>query len=233
MASTRQSENLLLAALPSADFDLLRPNLRTVDLPLGMTIMKAGEIPARAYFPHSGVVASTVILNSGRVVEVRITGREGALGVITGTARHPSFTSSVVRIQGTASAIDQVSLKTVVDSSAAFRTALAKQVAVQQAMADQSAACHAEHDLEARLARRLLRLYTMSGQLKFTATQEVLAEMLGVKRNAVSLVAHAMQEAHVIRYSRGLVEIVDVDRLHRLSCECYDSVTEYRNALAT
>lgn len=231
MASARQSENLLLAALPPADFELLRPNLRTVDLPLGLTIIRAGETSARAYFPHSGVVASTVILNSGHVVEVRITGRDGVLGAALEARQHPSFTSAVVRIQGTSSAIDYSSLKIAVDRSAAFRAALAKHDAIQQAISDQSVACNATHDLDARLARRLMRLYAMSGQTKFTATQEVLAEMLGVRRNAVSSVAHAMQEANIIRYSRGLLEIIDVDRLHRLSCECYDIVTEYRNLL--
>ncbi len=62
-------------------------------------------------------------------------------------------------------------------------------------------------------------------------TQEVLAEMLGVQRNAVSLVAHAMQQARIIRYSRGVVEIIDIERLHDSSCECYDTVTEYRHIL--
>jgi CRP-like cAMP-binding protein len=98
-------------------------------------------------------------------------------------------------------------------------------------MADQSVACNAAHAVEARLTRRLMRLCRVSEQTKFTVTQEVLAEMLGIRRNAVSLVAHAMQEANIIRYSRGLLEIVDFDRLHRLSCECYGTMTAYRNDL--
>jgi CRP-like cAMP-binding protein len=228
MASTQQSENLILAALPPADFELLRPNLRTVDLPLGFTLFKEGEIPERAYFLRSGVVASTVLLKSGQVVEVRIAGREGAVGAIAGSGQYPSFTSAVVRIRGVASSIDYPCLDIAVSQSVALRGALAKYTASQQAMADQSVACNAVHDVDARLARRLMRLCTMSGQTQFTVTQEVLAEMLGVRRNSVSMVAHTMLEANVIRYARGLVEIVDVDRLHRLSCECYDTVITYR-----
>ena len=82
-----------------------------------------------------------------------------------------------------------------------------------------------------RLARRLLRLRNLSGQTSLTVTQEVLAEMLGTRRNAVSLAAHAMQDAGLIRYSRGTLEIVDPERLEQLACECYHSVTAYRELL--
>jgi DNA-binding transcriptional regulator YhcF (GntR family) len=76
-----------------------------------------------------------------------------------------------------------------------------------------------------------MRLYKMSEHARLIVTQEVLAEMLGVHRNAVSIVARAMQEANIIRYSRGRLEIVDIDALHRLSCECYDSVTAFRSGI--
>lgn len=231
MADGPQSENMILAALPPADFELLRPHLRTVDLPVGFVIINAGDFPTRAHFPHNGVIASTILLKSGHVVEVRITGREGALGTAAGSDLHPSFTSSVVRIRGKSTTIDYPNLTSVVGRSNALREALDKHNASQQAMADQTIACNAIHDLGARLARRLLRLCIMSGQSRFPVTQEVLAEMLGVRRNAVSLVAHAMLEANVITYSRGVVEIIDVNRLHDLSCDCYDVVTSYRNAL--
>jgi CRP-like cAMP-binding protein len=233
MANGHHSHNLLLAALPAADFELMRPNLQTIDLPCGLSLVESGQIPTRTYFPHSGVIASTVSLSSGRVVEVRITGREGAVGAVTGTGHLASFTSAVVRIKGKSSVIDQPNFQMVFNRSQSLRALLARHEAVQQAMADQSVACNAAHDLEARLARRLLRLCTMSGQTEFTATQEVLAEMLGVQRNAISHVALRMREMNVISYSRGLLKIVDFDRLHRLSCECYDTVTSYRTALGS
>jgi Mn-dependent DtxR family transcriptional regulator len=76
-----------------------------------------------------------------------------------------------------------------------------------------------------------MRLYTISGQKVFTATQEILAEMLGVHRNAVSHVASEMQTKNIISYSRGRVEIIDIDRLHRMSCECYDAIIAYRRII--
>jgi CRP-like cAMP-binding protein len=231
MAAALQSPNMLLAALPFSDFELLRPNLQTIDMPRGLVLVGSGEIPEKAYFPHSGVIASCVTLRDGSVVETRITGREGALGASIAVGERPSFTSAVVRLGGMSSTIDYPSLYVGIDRSAALRALLAKHEAFQQAMADQSIACNAIHDAEARLARRLLRLLKMSDDAKLTVTQEVLAEMLGLKRNAVSSVAHAMQEANIIRYSRGLLEIVDVKALHRLACECYDTVTAYRDII--
>jgi CRP-like cAMP-binding protein len=229
MASALRSPNMLLAALPFADFELLRPHLQTIDMPHGSVLVRCGEIPKKAHFPHSGVIASCVTLSDGSVIETRITGREGALGAALGAGERPSFTSAVVRLAGMSSTIDYRSLYAGIDRSAALRALLAKHEAFQQAMADQSVACNAVHDAEARLARRLMRLHKLSDDGKLAVTQEVLAEMLGLKRNAVSLEAHAMQEANIIRYSRGLLEIVDVKALHRLSCECFDAVTAYRD----
>ena len=231
MGSFQQSQNLLLAALPSADFEMLRPYLQTIAMPRGLTLVRTGELPKRAYFPHRGVIASGVTLSDGHVVEARITGRDGALGAGVGAAERTSFTSAVVRLEGESSTIDYPSLQTAIDRSTALRALLARHEAFQQAMADQSVACNAIHSAEARLARQLMRLRNISGHTKFTVTQEVLAEMLGIKRNAVSFVANAMKKQNVIRYSRGLLEIVDVDALHGLSCECYDAVTVYRDYL--
>ena len=231
LASSQQSQNLLLAALPPADFESLRPNLHKISLPLGLVLVRNGELPSRAYFPHSGVIASSITLDDGDVVEARITGRDGALGAATGAGERPFFTSAVVRLAGEASTIDYRNLEAALDRSAALRALLARDEAVQQAMADQSVACNATHPVGARLARRLLRIRNMSGQHRFTLTQEVLAEMLGIRRNAVSHVAHEMQRENLILYSRRVLEIVDAEGLSRLACECYHSVTAYRDRL--
>lgn len=231
MTSSPQSQNLLLAALPADDFELLRPNLQLIDLARGMVLIRSGDVPTRAYFPISGVIASCVTLSDGRLVEARIVGREGTLGAAKGAGERASFTSAVVRLEGKASAIDYGSLETFMDRSPAFRALLARHDAVQLAMADQSVACNAAHSAEQRLARRLLQLRRLSDDDKLTVTQDVLAEMLGVQRNSVSQVAHAMQARNLIRYSRGALEIVDFGALRLQSCECYDTVAAYRTVL--
>jgi CRP-like cAMP-binding protein len=231
MASSPQSQNLLLAALPPDDFEFLRSNLQTIDMPVGLVLIRSGDVPKRAYFPQGGVIASCVTLSDGRAVEARIVGREGALGATIGAGERISFTSAVVRLAGKASTIDYRTLETAIDRSSVFRALLARHDALQLAMADQSVACNAAHDAEERLARRLLRLRSLSDDNRITATQEVLAEMLGIQRNAVSQVAHAMQAANLIRFSRGVLEIVDFDGMRQQSCECYDTIGAYRAVL--
>jgi CRP-like cAMP-binding protein len=228
--ASQQSQNLLLANLPPADFELLRPSLRTIELPRGLTLARSGEIARSAYFPLSGVISSIVTLADGGAVEVRMTGRDSALGAVCGAAERTWFASAVVRIEGSASVIDVPDLQAAIDRSTALRAALARNEAVQQAISEQSIVCNAVHDVGARLARRLMRLSTTFGETDFSVTQDALAEMLGIRRSAVSLVAQAMKEAGIIRYSRGLVEIADVDALRAQSCECFDTLTAYQHA---
>jgi CRP-like cAMP-binding protein len=183
------------------------PNLQLIDLARGLVLVRSGDLPTRAYFPISGVIASCVTLRDGRLVEARIVGREGTLGAAKGAGERTSFTSAVVRLEGKAFTIDYGNLETFMDRSPAFRALLARHDALQLAMADQSVACNAAHSAEQRLARRLLRLRRQSDDDKLTVTQDVLAEMLGVQRNSVSQVAHAMQARNLIRYSRGALEL--------------------------
>jgi CRP-like cAMP-binding protein len=90
--------------------------------------------------------------------------------------------------------------------------------------AQQTAACNATHAVEARLARWLLRVRDLSGSDRFKLTQECMAQMIGARRNSVSIVAHALQQSNVVRYSRGYVEIIDLDGLNQSACECYGAV---------
>ena len=99
------------------------------------------------------------------------------------------------------------------------------------ALAQQSAACNASHSVEARLSRWLLRARDLYDSETLPLTQEFLAQMLGVQRNAVSIVAHAMQQTDIIRYSRGHISIVDAEALRRTSCECYAAVKAHHERL--
>src|SRR5664280_1842749 len=121
MASYQQSQNLILACLPSVDFELLRPHLHTIDLPRGMTLIRAGEVADRAYFPLSGVISSVVTLGDGEVIEVRMTGRDGALGAAMGAGERKSFSSAVVRIEGKASAVELPKFELALAQSAELR----------------------------------------------------------------------------------------------------------------
>ena len=190
-------------------------------------MIASGEFPTRAFFPHGGMISSQITLGTGEVVDVRLTGRDGALDADTGAGERASLTTATVRIAGKSSVIDLPNLQWLTGRSAALRAALDRYHCARQADSDQSLACVSTHNTEARLARLLLRLRRILGCTRFPLTQEALAEMLGIRRNAVSFVAHAMQQAGSIRYVRGSLEIVDASALQAQSCECLDTVTDY------
>src|SRR4030095_7955017 len=96
-----------------------------------------------------------------------------------------------------------------------------------------SAACNASHSVEARLSRWLLHTRDLTDNESLPLTQEVLAQMIGVQRNAVSIVANALQKAGILRYSRGQIEIIDIEGLREISCECYDAVKAHHRRLLT
>jgi CRP-like cAMP-binding protein len=125
---------------------------------------------------------------------------------------------------GKASTLDVPLLQSAAEHSASFRAALIRYEQVIHVQALQSAACNASHSVESRLARWLLRARDLSDCDTLTFSQEFLAEMLGKHRNSVSVVASSLQEAGLIRYSRGQIEITDLEGLVKRSCECYGTV---------
>jgi CRP-like cAMP-binding protein len=220
------SRNHLLAALPLADFELLRPHLQTITLVQGAVLVAAGDRLTQVIFPHSGVISLIVSLSVGETVEVAMIGRDSVFGGAAALDGGISLTDAVVQQPGTASALDIERLRTVADQNIAFRTKLIRQEQALFAQAQQSAACNASHSVEARLARCLLRMHDLAAVEDLPLTQDLLAQMIGVKRNSVSLVAHILQAAGLIKYNRGHIKIVDIEGLKDISCECYAAVND-------
>ena len=125
---------------------------------------------------------------------------------------------------GVASTIDIEQLRSAADQSQTFRGALARHGLAVYAQIQQTAGCNASHTVESRLARCLLHTHDLSGSDKLVLTQEAMAQMIGARRNSVSLVASTLQQAKFIHYSRGHIEIVNLDGLIKTSCECYATV---------
>lgn len=223
MVTSRQSPNDLLAALPSADFDLLRPQLRTIELNFGQMLIEAGAPVRQVIFPHGGIVSTLARLRRGETIEVGVTGRDGVVGGSAALYDAPSPSAAMVRFPGTASAIDAGHFRTIVELSAALRDALMRDLSRRAIKAEQVAACNAAHSAEARLCRRLLQSREMAGSNSMLLSQDLMAQMLGVKRNTISLIAHALQQQGLIRYSRGRMAIIDVEGLIRRSCECHSA----------
>ena len=224
MDSSPRHPNRVLASFSPADFESVRPHLRTLELKHQTVLVRIGDRLSQIYFPHSGVISIRVCLSAGQAVSVAMIGRDSVFSALTALDDGMALTDAVVLLPGRAVKLDVVRLRAVAERSDVFRTVLARHEQVMCAEAQQSAACNASHSVEARLSRLLLRARDLSDREGLPLTQEFLAQMIGVRRNAVSIVAHAFQQAGLVSYSRGHIEIRDIDGLRRTACECYAAV---------
>jgi CRP-like cAMP-binding protein len=221
-----------LSSLTADDFELVRPHLRTADLTQDLVLVEVDEILKRAYFPHRGVISLVVKLARGEHVQIAMVGRDSIFGALSTLGDPTALNSAVVLVPGVASTIDLDQLRAVADQSATFRSLLARHGLAIYAQIQQTAGCNASHTVESRLARCLLHTRDLSGSNKLVLTQEAMAQMIGARRNSVSLVANTLQQADFIHYSRGHIEITNLDGLIRTSCECYTTVkTQYDRLL--
>jgi CRP-like cAMP-binding protein len=233
MSLVLRSSNYLLQSLPEAVFEALQPHLEVVDLVREAVLVEAGAPLTHVYLPHSGVISLVVSLSQGQTVEVAMVGSDSIFGAAAALDGGISLTDAIVMLPGTASIIDVAPFRAAAARSAAFRAQLVRHEQALFAQAQQSAACNASHSVEARLSRWLLRARDLRGSESLPLTQEFLAQMIGVQRNAVSIVAHALQQAGIISYSRGHIEITDLEGLRETSCECYEAVkAQYERLLS-
>lgn len=231
MSSVLHSSNQLLQALPLADFELLRPHLQIGELVRETVLVEAGAPLTHVYLPQSCVISMRNSLVEGQTAEVAMVGPDSVFGAAAGLADGVSLTDAVVRLPGTASILDVARFRAAAERSVTFRTLLARHQQALFAQAQQSAACNASHSVEARLARWLLHARDRTTSESLPLTQEILAQMIGAQRNAVSIVAHALQKAGILRYSRGQLEIINVEGLRETSCECYQKVKAQHDRL--
>jgi CRP-like cAMP-binding protein len=158
-------------------------------------------------------------------------GRDSIFGVFAALGDPVALNRAVVVVPGLASAIDLDRLRAAADQSASLRTRLLKHGMAVYAQVQQTAGCNASHTVEARLARCLLQTHDLSGAGELVLTQEALAQMIGARRNSVSLVANTLQQANFIHYSRGHIQITNLDGLRRTACECYGTVKRHYERL--
>jgi CRP-like cAMP-binding protein len=221
---TRLAGNRLLAAMPDDAFALLDPDLRQITLPQGVVCYGAGDPIDQVYFPHTGMVSQLITTGDGDMVETSSTGREGAVGLQCGFGPRLSFTRATVQIPGKFSVISAARFEQAVSHSTALRDLVLRYTETLWAEAQQNAACNAIHDGSSRLCRWLLQCADRTGSEQLLLTQEFLAEMLGVRRTTVTLLAQELQKRGILRYSRGRITILDRPALESCACECYAAV---------
>ena len=224
MDLTPRSPNGFLSSLSADDFELIRPHLRTVDLVQDFVLVAVGEALNRAYMPHRGVISLVVDLARGEHVQIAMVGRHSIFGVLSALGDPVALNTAVVLVPGPASTVDIEQLRAAADQSATFRSVLMRHSLAVYAQMQQTAGCNASHTVESRLARCLLQTHDLSGGCKLLLTQEAMAQMIGARRNSVSLVASTLQQANFIHYSRGHIDITDIEGLRKTACECYASV---------
>jgi CRP-like cAMP-binding protein len=225
------SPNQLLASLRATDFELLRPHLRTIELAHRVVLIRAGEPLTQVYFPHGGIISLVVSLAGGETIEAAMIGRDSVFGSAAALDGAIALNDAIVQLPGGASILDIAHLRRAAEKSVDFRTTLIRHEQALFAQAQQSAACNATHSVEARLSRWLLRARDLWGSDALPLTQEFLAQMLGVQRSSVSVVANTLQQSGLIRYHRGQIDIVDLQGLMESSCECYATVKAHYDRL--
>lgn len=229
--STNPLDNKLLACLPRDDFDALRPHLTTISLAQGSVIYEAGAEVDHVYFPHNGMFSLLAVMRDGKAIETATVGREGVVGAMAGLGLYKSLVRATVQLPLHTSKIAAAPFRKCVAASDALRDLCVRYNEVMLTQARITAACNALHPVEERFCRWLLQSADRAASDTIGLTQELLAEMLGVRRTSVTDVARRMQDRGVIAYSRGVITVLDREALKRLSCECYQSLVEQEATL--
>ena len=224
-------DNILLAALPRDHFDRLLPNLSTVVIQQGVVLYQAGDEVDQVYFPQYGMLSLLAVLRDGKAIETATVGREGVVGAMAGLGLYKSLVRVVVQMPVACSRIAASHFRTVAATSDPVRNLCIRYNEVLLSQARVTAACNALHSIEARFCRWLLQSADRAAGDTVNLTQELLAEMLGVRRTSVTEVASKVQAAGAITYSRGVIRILDRDALLRTSCECYETLLDQSAAL--
>lgn len=218
--------NRLLNALAASDLERLNSNLQNVRMTRGQVLHPPGEPIKHVYFPDSGMISMLTVMQSGEQIETAVIGSEGVAGSWVAIDGASSNTQTTVQIEGSAWRVPAAKFVEAYNASDRFRAAMNRYQGIILFQAQQSAACHAIHSVEARLCRWLLQAEDVIGSDEIMLTQEFLSHMLGVRRTSVSLCAHSLQKSGLIRYSRGKITIVDHKGLEECACECYAAIRQ-------
>jgi CRP-like cAMP-binding protein len=213
-----------LAALPAKDFGLLAPHLKEVGLEQGAILQEQGERIEQVYFPHDGIISLLAVMRQGDAIETATIGYEGVVGSFSGLGPRRSQTRAVVQVAGAAARISAARFRKAAQDSEAVCKIIVRYGETLLIQVQQTAACNALHDVEARLSRWLLQARDRLASNRIQLTHEFLSQMLGVRRTTVTVVAHMLQQAGLIRYHRGQIEIIDRPGLEARACECYRAI---------
>ncbi|MFA5851434.1 MAG: Crp/Fnr family transcriptional regulator [Spirochaetales bacterium] len=217
-------QNHLLAALPDSEYERLLPNLERVHLPLGKTLSDSGDLSKFVYFPTTAIVSLLYVLTNGSSAEIAVVGREGIVGVALFMGGESMPSRALVQSEGFAYRMKGELFNQEFSRDPAMQHLLMRYIMALLAQMAQTAVCNRHHSIDQQLCRwLLLSMDRLSGNV-LNMTQELIADMLGVRREGVTEAAGKLQEAGLISYSRGCLTILDRPGLEARVCECYEVV---------
>lgn len=219
-------QNSLLEGLPARDLAAIAPHLHTVELDRGRLLYDPADPIDHVYFPHDGVISLMTLMENGAAIESATIGPQGALGLTAAVAPRVSIFRAIVQTPLRAAKISAERLHEAWRDSLALQRLVDRHGEALLGHTMQSAACNALHSVEERFCRWLLTCHDGISDDTLALTQEFLADMLGVQRTTVTAVARSLQAKGLIRYRRGVVDILDRPGLQALTCECYDAIRD-------
>jgi CRP-like cAMP-binding protein len=214
-------QNHLLAALPEDIQSRLFPSLEPVTLPLGKVLYESGDTLRYAYFPTDSIVSLLYVMESGASAEISVVGNEGVVGISLFMGGESTPSRAIVQSAGSAYRLIGRQLKDEFSRHGEFQNLLLRYTQALITQMSQTAVCNRHHTIDQQLCRWLLLSLDRLPDNRLTMTQELIANMLGVRREGVTEAAGKLQRAGVIHYSRGQITVLDRAKLEQLSCECY------------
>jgi CRP-like cAMP-binding protein len=214
-------QNHLLAALPAGDYARLLPELELIPMPLGWAVYESGGKLNYLYFPTTSIVSLLYVMESGASAEIAITGNDGLVGISLFMGGESTPSRAVVQSAGYGYRLKAAVLKKEFDQGGTLQHLALRYTQALITQMAQTAVCNRHHSVEQQLCRWLLLSLDRLPSNELVMTQELIANMLGVRREGVTEGARKLQKSGLIRYTRGHITVLDRAGLEARSCECY------------
>lgn len=219
-------KNHLLAALPTVELERIAPSLEAVSLPLGKVLYESGDKMTHIYFPTTVIISLLYIMENGGTAEIGIAGNNGLVGIALFMGGETTSSRAVVQSAGDAVRMKAKDLQTAFALGGVFQNILLRYTQSFMTQISQTAVCNRLHTVEQQLCRWLLINNDQLESNKLVMTHDLIANMLGVRREGVSIAAGHLQKKGLIKYSRGTITMLDREKLEAAVCECYQVVMD-------
>jgi CRP-like cAMP-binding protein len=224
-------ENDLLGALPPAERERIYPNLQLVPMPLGKVLYESGDVQRYVYFPTDCIVSLLYVMADGASAEISVVGHEGIVGVSLFMGGETTPSRAIVQSAGSAYRLIGQHLKDEFHRNGELQILLLRYTQALITQMAQTAVCNRHHSVDQQLCRWLLLSLDRLSSSQLTMTQELIANMLGVRREGVTEAAGKLQKLDIIQYARGKITVLDRAKLELRCCECYAVVKKETNRL--